>query len=119
MLLIAVMVLLVMAGWTCKVVSGMFTLGRWQGMDWQEKLTVKNCGRALVKPKNQPGGIMLAPRWLKLSTTYTVDVWDIWTAKTSSNTGYSQLRDLPVPKAAIQAFHITVNSSLLQSASSK
>ena len=23
------------------------------GMDWQEKIIVQNCGRALVKPKNQ------------------------------------------------------------------
>ena len=29
-------------------------------MDWREKVTVKNCGRALVKPKNQPGGVVLA-----------------------------------------------------------
>ena len=26
-------------------------------MDWQEKVTVQDCGRALVKPKNQPGGL--------------------------------------------------------------
>jgi len=25
------------------------------------KITVQNCGRALVKPKNQPGGVVLAP----------------------------------------------------------
>ena len=31
------------------------------GMDWREKVTVQNCGRALVKPKNQPGGVVLAP----------------------------------------------------------
>jgi len=24
-------------------------------MDWQEMVTVQNCGRALEKPKNQPG----------------------------------------------------------------
>ena len=42
-------------------VSGMFSLGRGRGMDWLEKVTVKNCGRALVKPKNQPGGVVLAP----------------------------------------------------------
>ena len=45
----------------CEVVSGMFTLGRWRGVDWWEKVTVQNCGRALVKPKNQPGGVALAP----------------------------------------------------------
>jgi len=28
---------------------------------WREKVTVQNCGRALVKPKNQPGGAVLAP----------------------------------------------------------
>jgi len=38
----------------------MFTLGGWWGMDWQEKVIVQNCGRALVKPKNQPGEIALA-----------------------------------------------------------
>jgi len=43
---------------------------------------------------------------------------DVWAAKRSSNTGYSQPRHLPVPEAAIQAFHITVNSPLLHSASS-
>ena len=40
---------------------------------------------------------------------------DIWPAKTSSNTGYSQPRHLPVPETAIRAFHIIVNSPLLQS----
>ena len=29
-------------------------------MDWQEKIIVQNCDRALVKPKNQPGGVVLA-----------------------------------------------------------
>ena len=48
-------------GWTCEVVSEMFSLGGWQGMDCWEKVTVQNCGRALVKPKNQPGGVVLAP----------------------------------------------------------
>ena len=52
-----------LAGWTCELVSWMFTLGGWQGMDWWEKVTVQNCGRALVKPKNQPaaGVVVLAP----------------------------------------------------------
>jgi len=45
----------------CEVVSGMFSLGGWRGMDWWEKVTVQNCGRALVKPKDQPGGVVLAP----------------------------------------------------------
>ena len=31
------------------------------GMDRQEKVTVQNCGRALVKPQNQPGWVVLAP----------------------------------------------------------
>ena len=43
-----------LAGWMCKVVSGMFSLGGGRGMDWREKVTVQNCGRALVKPKSQP-----------------------------------------------------------------
>jgi len=30
-------------------------------MEWQEKVIVQNCGRELVKPKNQPGGVVLAP----------------------------------------------------------
>jgi len=33
----------------------MFSLNGGQGMDWREKVTVQNCGRALMKPKNQPG----------------------------------------------------------------
>jgi len=45
----------------CKVVSGMFTLGGWWEIDWREKVTVQNCVRALVNPKNQPGGVLLAP----------------------------------------------------------
>ena len=81
----------------------MFTLGGWQGMDWREKVIVQNYGRALVKSKN---GVVLAPWWLKWSTIYTVDL-----CKTSSNTGYSQPRHLPVPEAAIQAFYVTMNSS--------
>ena len=36
-------------------------IGWGRGIDWREKVTVKNCGRALVKPKNQPGGVVLAP----------------------------------------------------------
>ena len=36
-------------------------IGWGRGMDWREKVTVQNCGRALVKPKNQPGGAVLAP----------------------------------------------------------
>jgi len=83
-------------------------------MDWWEKVTVQNCGRALVKSKNQPGRVVLAPWRLKWSTIYTVD---IWATKTSSNTGYSQPRHLPVPEATIWAFHITVNSPPLQLAS--
>jgi len=39
----------------------MFSLGGGQGMGWQEKVTVQNCGRSLMKPKNQPGGVVLAP----------------------------------------------------------
>jgi len=34
-------------------------------MDWREKVTVQNCDGALVKPKNQPGGAVLAPQCLK------------------------------------------------------
>jgi len=29
------------------------------------KFYCSNCGRALVKPKNLPGGVVLAPLWLK------------------------------------------------------
>jgi len=45
----------------CEVASGMNSLGGWRGMDWREKATVQHCGRALVKPQNQPGGVVLAP----------------------------------------------------------
>ena len=75
-------------------------------MDWWEKVTAQNCGRALVKPKNQPGWVVLAPWWLKRSTIYSVDVR---AAKRSSKTGYSQPRHLPVREANIWAFHITMN----------
>ena len=50
-----------LAGWMCEVISEMLTLGGWRGMDWQENVIVQNCGRALVKSKNQPGGVVLAP----------------------------------------------------------
>jgi len=30
-------------------------------MDWREKVIVQNCGKVLVKPKNHPGGVVLAP----------------------------------------------------------
>ena len=39
----------------CEVVSGMFTLGGWWGMEWWENVIVQNGGRARVKPENQPG----------------------------------------------------------------
>jgi len=42
-----------------------------------------------------------------------------WAAKTSSKTGYSQPRHLPVLEATIRALHIIMNSPLLQSASAK
>ena len=70
----------------------MFSLGGWRGMDWRENITVQNCGRALVKPKNQPGGTVLAPQCLKWSTINSVDVW---AAQRSSNTGYSQCLNPP------------------------
>jgi len=44
---------------------------------------------------------------------------EVWAAKRSCNTGYSQPRHLLVPEAAIRAFHITMNSPLLQLASSR
>ena len=64
-----------LAGWTYEVVSarvvntlpilyyellvsGMFSLGG--GWTCRKRL-VQNCGKVLVKPKNQPGGVVLAP----------------------------------------------------------
>jgi len=47
--------------WLVECASEMFTLGGWWEMDWWEKMIVQNGGRALVKPKNQPGGVVLAP----------------------------------------------------------
>ena len=35
-------------------------IGQGRRMDWWEKVTAQNCDRALVKPKNQPGGVVLA-----------------------------------------------------------
>jgi len=55
-------------GWTCEVVrirdvwvAGDVFIGWVAGVDWREKVTVQNCGRALVKPKIPPGGTVLAP----------------------------------------------------------
>ena len=46
----------------CEVVLGIFSLGGWRGVDWRKKkVTLQNCGRAIVKPKTQPGGAVLAP----------------------------------------------------------
>jgi len=39
-------------------------IGWGAGMDCWEKVTVQNCGKALVKPKNLPGRVVLAPQWL-------------------------------------------------------
>jgi len=51
-----------LAGWMCEVRSIRDVFIGWvAGMDWREKVTVQNCGRALVKPKNQPAGVVLAP----------------------------------------------------------
>jgi len=85
-------------------------------MDWWEMVTVQNCSRVLVKPKNQPGGTVLAPQCLKRSTINSVDVW---AAQRSINTGYSHPKHLPVLEAAIRAFHMTMNSPVQQSASTK
>jgi len=72
----------------------------WQGTSEAQKPAWRGCAGSLMAEK-------------KLNSV------DVWAAKRSSNTGYGQPRHLPVPEAAIQASHITVNSPLLQSASSK
>jgi len=36
-------------------------IGQVAGDELAEKVIVQNCGRPLVKPKNQPGGVVLAP----------------------------------------------------------
>ena len=51
----------------------------------------------------------------EMKQIYTMN---IWTAKTNSNTRYCQPRHSPEPENAIPAFSITVNSPLLESASS-
>jgi len=79
----------------------MFTLGGWWGVEWSLKPAWKGCAGSLMT---------------EMSEIYTVDVR---TARTSSNTGYCQPRHSPVPETIIRAFHITVNSPLLQSASNK
>jgi len=45
-----------------------------------------------------------------------INIMNVWTTKTSSNTGHCQHRHSPVPETAIQAFHITVKPPLLKSA---
>ena len=54
-----------MASWICEVVSGMFTLDEQWGMEWRAKVIVQNDVRARLKPRNQPGKAVLAPKWLK------------------------------------------------------
>ena len=51
------------------------------------------------------------PAWRGCAGSLVADMKhnDVWAAKRSSNTGYSQRRHLPVPKATIRTFHITVN----------
>ena len=49
-----------LASWTCKVASGMFSLGGQWGMEWRAKIIIQNGSRAQVKPKNQPGRAVLA-----------------------------------------------------------
>ena len=41
--------------------DGIFMLGGWWGMEWQEKFRVQNEVTARVKPKNQLGRAVLAP----------------------------------------------------------
>jgi len=50
---------------TCDVVSGDVLIGWVSGDGLAGKVRVQNCGRTLVKPKNQPGGAVLAPQCLK------------------------------------------------------
>ena len=45
-------------------------IGWGRGMDWRKKVTVQNRGRALVKSKNQPGGVVLAPENKAQSTVW-------------------------------------------------
>ena len=47
---------------TCKVlVTEIFTLGSWRGIEWQAKVKVQSGGGAPVKPINQLGRAVLAP----------------------------------------------------------
>jgi len=39
----------------------MLRLGGWWRMDWQEEVMVQHGGNALLKPQNQPRGVVLAP----------------------------------------------------------
>ena len=88
-------------------------------MDWRGKVTIQNCAGALVKPKNQPEGVGSGSLMAEMKHNLLCGCCSCWAAKRSSDTEYSQSRHLPVPKAAIRAFHIIMNSPLLQSASSK
>ena len=103
-----------LADWMCEVVSGIAYIGWVVGNGLAGKVLVQNCGRALAKPKNQPGwgcaGSLMAGMKHSLHCGHsgclkaaTLDI----------------ARHLPVPEAAIRIFHISVNSPLLQSASSK
>ena len=40
------------------------------GKDWREKVTVQNCGRALVKLKNQPGWVVPGSLMAEMATLW-------------------------------------------------
>ena len=90
-----------LAGWTYKVVSGMFTSGGWWGMELAGKVySTKWCYdmSEAQKPawKGFAGSLMA-----EISKIYTVDAR---TAKTSSNTGYCQPRHSTVLKPSLELF---------------
>jgi len=65
--------------------------GGWIG---GKKIQFQIGGRALVKPKNQPG-------WGCAGSLMAEMKHDLHCGRLGSNTGYNQPRHLPVPKAAI------------------
>ena len=92
-------------------------IGWMHGRRWTGKkrlYTVQNCGRALVKHKNQREGVVLAPWWLKWST------WKFGLLKQALTLDIASPDTSQCLKPPFEpSIHTSVNSSLLQSALGK
>ena len=83
----------------------MLTLGGWQGVDWQQNVTVQNCVKALVKSKNLSGGVSLAHIRAEMKQNLHCGRLGCM-LKQAASTEYNQPKHFPVPETAILAFQI-------------